>query len=111
LGHRELTEKDLTVDEKKVFGRIIDLWATGDPADPYAGSTQAKLIKHSKKDDFPEELVVKTLKDLADRKLINLVNERGEVIIKFRVEASQIVKELQKTQYVYIARDFKPPHH
>jgi hypothetical protein len=110
LGHRELTEKDLSVDEKKVFGRIIDMWAAGDPADPYASSTESKLIKHSKKDGFPDELIVKIVKDLAARGLINLVNERGETFIKFRVEASHIVKELQKTQYVYLARDFKPPH-
>jgi hypothetical protein len=110
LGHRELTEKDLNVDEKKVFGRIIDMWAAEDPADPYANSTEAKLIKHSKKDGFPEDLIAKIVKDFAARGLINLVNERGETFIKYRVEASHIVKELQKTQYVYLARDFKPPH-
>ena len=27
MGYRELTEKDLSIEEKKVFGRIIDMWA------------------------------------------------------------------------------------
>jgi hypothetical protein len=111
LGYRELTETDLSVDEKKVLGRIIDMWAAEDPRDSYAHSTEAKLIKHTSKDGLAQEDVLKILRDLESRGLIRRVEERGEILIKYKVEAARIVKELQKTSYVYEARDFKPSHH
>jgi hypothetical protein len=111
LGHRGLTEKDLSVDEKKVFGRIIDMWAAGDPKDPFAHSTEARLMKHTSEAGMVQENVLKILKDLEARGLICRVEEKGETLIKYRVESAHIVKELQKTSYVFETRDFKPPHH
>ncbi len=111
MGHRELTEKDLSVDEKKVFGKIIDMWAAGDPKDPYAHSTEARLIKHASEAGMVQDKVLEILKDLEARGLIRRVEEKGETFIKYRVESAHIVKELQKTSYVLEARDFKPPHH
>jgi hypothetical protein len=111
LGHRELTEKDLTVDEKKIFGRIIDMWATGTSENPYARSTQAGLIKRASEDGLSTEAVLKVLQDLEAQGLIYRVEESGDIRIKYKVDAAHIVKELQKTQYVHEARDFKPPHH
>jgi hypothetical protein len=35
LSNNVLTEKDLDVGEKKVFGRIIDMWSLGSEEDPY----------------------------------------------------------------------------
>jgi len=57
LGYRELTEKDLSIDEKKVFGRIIDMWAADNPENPYSHSTEARLIKHAQKEDLSSEKV------------------------------------------------------
>jgi predicted transcriptional regulator len=111
LGHRGLTEKDLSIDEKKVFGRIIDMWATGNPEDPYSHSTEARLVKHAQKDDLSSEKIQKILKDLEEKGLIRRSEETGETFIKYTVAAEQIVKELQKTTYVYESREFKPPHH
>jgi hypothetical protein len=109
LDNRELTEKDLSVEEKKVFGRIIDMWAAGDPEDPYKHSSESNLIKHAQKDDLTPEMIRKVLTDLEEKGLIR--RDEGEEVIKYKVEAEHIVKELQKTDYVYEARDFKPPHH
>ena len=111
MVYRELTDKDLSVEEKKVFGRIIDMWAAGDPKDPYAHSTESRLIKHASKDGLVQDRVLKILQDLEAQGLIHRVEEKGETLIKYKVEAAHIVKELQKTSYVYEARDFKPPHH
>ncbi len=111
MVYRELTEKDLSVEEKKVFGRIIDMWAAGDPKDPYAQSTEARLIKHASKDGLVQDRVLKILQDLEAQGLIHRVEEKGETLIKYKVESAHIVKELQKTSYVYETRDFKPPHH
>ena len=111
MGYRELTEKDLSVEEKKVFGRIIDMWAAGDPKAPFAHSTEARLIKYASEAGMVQDKVLKILKDLEARGLIHRVEEKGETIIKYRVESAHIVKELQKTSYVFEARDFKPPHH
>ncbi len=111
MGYRAQKETDLSVDEKKVFGRIIDMWAAEDPKESYAHSTEAKLIKHTAKDGLSQEKVQKILQDLESRGLIRRVAERGEVRIKYKADAAHIVKELQKTPYVYEARDFKPLHH
>ncbi len=111
MGHRELTEKDLSIDEKKVFGKIIDMWAAGSPESPYAHSTEAGLIKRASEDGLSREVVLKILEDLEAKELIHRVEEKGVVHIKYKAEAAHIVKELQKTAYVYEARDFKPPHH
>jgi predicted transcriptional regulator len=111
LDYRELTEKDLSTGEKKVFGRIIDMWAAESPEDPYSDSTEAKLIKHAQEDDLSSEKVQDILKDLEAKGLIRRNEEKGETFIKYTVEAEHIVKELQKTTYVYEARHFKPPHH
>ncbi len=53
----------------------------------------------------------KILQDLESRGLIRIVAEQGEILIKYKVDAAHIVRELQKTKYVYEARDFEPPHH
>ena len=111
MRYRELTEKDLSIDEKKVFGRIIDMWATGNPEDPYSHSTEARLIKHAQKDDLSPEKIKRILKDLEEKGLIRISEEKGETFIKYKVEAEHIVKELQKTTYVYESRNFNPPHH
>lgn len=111
MGHRELTEKDLSIDEKKVFGRIIDMWAIGNPEDPYSRSTEARLIKHAQKDDLSPEKIQKILRELEEKGLIRRSEEKGETFIKYKVEAEHIVKELQKTTYVYESINFKPPHH
>lgn len=108
LGHRNLTEIDFSVDEKKVFGRVIDMWAAGDPKNPYAHSTETKLIKRSEEDDLSTEAVQKVLRGLEAKDLIHIVEENGESTIKYKVGAEQIVRELQKTTYVHEARDFKP---
>jgi len=111
LRYRELTEKDLSIDEKKVFGRIIDMWATGNPDDPYSHSTEARLIKHAQKDDLSTEKIRTILKGLEEKGLIRRSEEKGETFIRYKVEAEHIVNELQKTAYVYESRDFKPQHH
>lgn len=111
MRYRELTEKDLSIEEKKVFGRIIDMWAAAPPEHPYSHSTEANLIKHAKADDLSSEKVQKILNDLEAKGLIRRGEEKGETFIKYKVEAEHIVKELQKTTYVYEARHFKPPHH
>jgi DNA-binding transcriptional ArsR family regulator len=111
LGYKELTEKDLSLEEKKVFGRIIDMWAAENPEDPYAHSTEANLINHAQKDDLSPETIRKVLDELEGNGLIRRDEEGGKIFIKYKVEAEHIVKELQKTAYVYEARDFKPPHH
>ena len=38
MAENVLTEKDLDVEEKKVFGRIIDMWSLGSEEDPYSES-------------------------------------------------------------------------
>lgn len=109
MGDKVLTEKDLSIDEKKVFGRIIDMWAAGDPENPYEHSSEDNLIKHAQKDDLTPETIRKVLTDLEEKGLIR--RDESEAFIKYKVEAEHIVRELQKTDYVYETRDFKPPHH
>jgi hypothetical protein len=111
LGHKELTEKDLSIEEKKVFGRIIDMWAAANPEKPYEHSTEANLLKHAQKDDLSPETIRKVLDELEGKGLIRRDVEKGETFIKYMVGAAHIVKELQKTDYVFETRDFKPPHH
>ena len=108
MSDRELTERDLNVDEKKIFGKIIDMWAAEAPEHPYLHSTEAKLIKHASIDGLSSEMVKRILKDLEAKGLIDRSEEKGQTFIKYRIEAHKIVKELQKTDYVYEARDFKP---
>jgi DNA-binding MarR family transcriptional regulator len=108
LSDRELTEKDLSMDEKKVFGKIIDMWAAEAPELLFLHSTEAKLIKHASIDDLSSEKVKRILKDLEAKGLIYRSEENGQTFIKYRVESHKIVKELQKTDYVYEARNFKP---
>ncbi len=111
MGHRELTEKDLSVDEKKIFGKIIDMWSVEDSSNPYAHSTESRLKKRAKLDGLSEEIVQKTLSSLEAKSLLRTSSENGEVFIKYNVGAAHIVRELQKTSYVREARDFKPYHH
>ncbi len=111
MGKRVLTEKDLDVDEKKVMGKIIDMWSLGEPEDPYAESTESRVIKYSEKDGLSQEKVAKILKDLESYGLIHRSEEDGEMRIKYRVEAAHLVKELQKTTYVNSREKFIPPHH
>ncbi len=111
MAYRELTEKDLDVDEKKVLGRIIDMWSLGDSDDPYKYSTEQRVMKYSEKDGLSAEKISKVLKDLESYGLIHRAEEKGETRIKYKVEAAQLVKELQKTTYVNSRDKFKPPHH
>jgi len=111
LTSNVLTEKDLDVEEKKVFGRIIDMWSLGSKADPYAQSTKSEVINYSKKDGFTEEQILRVLKKLEDYKLIHMDEVNGKTYIKYNVDAIQIVKELQKTAYVNSRTEFIPPHH
>jgi len=108
LSDRELTEKDLSMDEKKVFGKIIDMWAAEAPEHPFLHSTEAKLIRHASIDDLSSEMIKRILKDLEAKGLIYRNEENGQTFIKYRVKSHKIVKELQKTDYVYEARNFKP---
>ena len=111
MAENVLTEKDLDVEEKKVFGRIIDMWSLGSEADPYAQSAESEVIKYSKADGLSEEQILKILKKLEDNKLIHKDEMNGKTYIKYNVEAVHIVKELQKTAYVNSRRKFMPPHH
>ncbi len=43
--------------------------------------------------------------------LIHMDEAKGEVLIKYQAAAAKIVRKLQKTSYVYEARDFQPPYH
>ncbi len=95
-----LTEKDLDVQEKKVFGRIIDMWSMGSEEDPYSQSTESEVIKYSKTDELTEEQILNVLNNLEKKKLIRRDEVDGKAYIKYNVEAVQIVKELQKTAYV-----------
>jgi predicted transcriptional regulator len=106
-----LTEKDLDVQEKKVLGRIIDMWSMGSEKDPYSQSTESEVIKYSRKDELSEEQILNVLKDLEEKRLIHRDEVDGKSYIKYNVEAVQIVKELQKTQYVHSRTEFIPPHH
>ena len=106
-----LTEKDLDVQEKKVFGRIIDMWSMGSEEDPYSRSAESEVIKSSKKDGLSEEQILNVLSNLEEKKLIRRDEVGGKAYIKYSVGAVHIVKELQKTQYVYRGKEFVPPHH
>lgn len=111
MSFADLTDKDLLADEKKVFGRIIDMWSLGTPEDPYSSSTESKVIKYAEKDGLSEEQVLRVLKSLEEKGLIHMEREGKKTIIKYRVEAHHIVKELQKTTYVDSRYKFTPPHH
>ena len=106
-----LTEKDLDVQEKKVFGRIIDMWSMGSEEDPYSQSTESEVIKYSKTDELSEEQILNVLNNLEEKKLIHRDEVDGKAYIKYNVEAVQIVKELQKTAYVHSRTEFVPPQH
>ncbi len=106
-----LTEKDLDVQEKKVFGRIIDMWSMGSEEDPYSQSTESEVIKYSKTDELSEEQILNVLKNLEEKKLIHRDEMDGKAYIKYNVGAVQIVKELQKTAYVHSRTEFVPHHH
>jgi hypothetical protein len=64
LSNNVLTENDLDMEEKTVFGRIIDMWSLGSEEDPYAQSTESEVIKYSKTDDLSEEQILNVLKNL-----------------------------------------------
>jgi hypothetical protein len=51
------------------------------------------------------------LKRLEENKLFYWDDVNGKAYIKYRVEAVQIVKELQKTEYVHSRKKFVPPDH
>ncbi|MCX6678090.1 MAG: hypothetical protein NTU95_09120 [Methanothrix sp.] len=111
MSNNILTEKDLDMDEKKVFGRIIDMWSLGSEEDPYAQSTESEVIKYSKTDGLSEEQILRVLKKLEENKLIHIDEANGEAHIKYNVDAVHIVKELQKTAHVHSRTKFIPPHH
>jgi hypothetical protein len=110
LTKNVLTEKDLDVEEKKVFGRIIDMWSLGSEADPYAQSTMSEVINYSMKDGLSREQILGVLKRLEAYKLIHMDEVDGKTYIKYNVEAAHIVKELQKTAYVNSRIKFIPHH-
>jgi hypothetical protein len=111
LSKNILTEKDLDVEEKKVFGRIIDMWSLGSEDDPYAQSSKSEVIKYSQTDGLSEEQILKVLKNLEEYKLIHMDDANGKTYIKYNADAVHIVKELQKTAYVYSRKKFVPHHH
>ena len=111
LSKNVLTEKDLDVEEKKVFGRIIDMWSLGSEEDPYAQSTESEVIKYSKTDGLSEEQILNVLKNLEEYKLIHMDEVDGKAYIKYNADAVHIVKELQKTAYVHSRKKFIPHHH
>jgi hypothetical protein len=111
LSNNVLTEKDLDVQEKKVFGRIVDMWSLGSEEDPYSQSTESEVMKYSKTDDLSEEQILNVLKNLEEKKLFHMDGVNGKAYIKYNVEAVQIVKELQKTAYVHSRKKFIPPDH
>ena len=106
-----LTEKDLDIEEKKVFGRIIDMWSLGSEEDPYSQSSPSEILKYSKKDGLSLEKILSILKRFEDNKLIRMDEVDGKTYIKYNADALSIVKELQKTQYCNSRRKFIPPHH
>ena len=105
-----LTEKDLDVQEKKVFGRIIDMWSMGSEEDPYSQCAESEVIKYSKTDGLSEEKILNVLKNLVENKLIHMDDADGKMYIKYNAEAVHIVKELQKTAYVHSRKKFIPHH-
>ncbi|OPY51089.1 MAG: hypothetical protein A4E49_02373 [Methanosaeta sp. PtaU1.Bin112] len=106
-----LTEKDLDIEEKKVFGRIIDMWSLGSEEDPYSQSSQSEVIKYSMKDGLSPEQIMSILKRFEEDRLIRMDEVDGKTYIKYNADALSIVKELQKTQYCNSRRKFIPPHH
>ena len=110
MSNNVLTEKDLDVQEKKVFGRIIDMWSLGSEEDPYSESTESEVIKYSKTDGLSEEQILKVLDNLEEHKLIHRDEVNGKAYIKYNAEAVQIVKELQKTAYSHSRIKFVPHH-
>ena len=72
-----LTEKDLSMDEKNILGKIIDLWGAGDAKDPYGKSTEASLIGRAENDGISQELVLEVLKSLEEKGLILRDEENG----------------------------------
>ncbi len=111
MGKKVFTENDLDVEEKKVFGRIIDMWSLGSADDPYSQSTVSAVMKYCKKDGLSEEQILKVLDNLKKYNLIYTSDVDGDIHIKYNAEAHHIVKELQKTTYVQSRRKFIPPHH
>lgn len=87
------------------------MWSLGSGTDPYSQSTTSEIIKYSKKDGLSEEQILAILKRLEGYKLIRIDEADGKTYIKYRADALQVVKELQKTQYSNSRRKFIPPHH
>ena len=110
MSKNVLTEKDLDAEEKKVFGRIIDMWSLGSEEDPYSQSTESEVIKYSKTDGLSEEQILKVLKNLEEYKLIRMDELDGKAYIKYNADAVHIVKELQKTSYVHSRKKYIPHH-
>lgn len=110
MNYKEITEQDLNLDEKRVFGRIIDMWSLGSPENPYEYSTESKVVKYAESDGLSEEEILKILNDLEARGLIHREKAGKERYIKYKVEASKIVKELQKTTYVHSREHFTASH-
>jgi hypothetical protein len=98
LSKNVLTEKDLDAEEKKVFGRIIDMWSLGSEEDPYAQSTESEVIKYSKTDGLSEEQILKVLKNLEDYKLIRIDELDGKAYIKYNADAVHMSKSFRKTE-------------
>ncbi len=111
MKHKEITEQDLDQDQKKVFGRLIDMWSLGNPENPYEYSTESRVIKYAESDGLRKEEILKILNDLEALGLIYIEKNEKEVCIKYKAEAIKIAKELQKTTYVHSRDHFTPPHH
>lgn len=91
-----LTENNLDVEEKKVFGRIIDMWSMGSEEDPYAQSTESKVIEYSKTDGLSEEQILKVLKKLEDYKLIHMVRLTAKCILNIMPKLFRLSKSFRK---------------
>jgi hypothetical protein len=111
LTYRDLTEKDLDIDEKKVFGRIIDMWSLGSSENPYDQSTEDRILKYGEQDGLTKEQILRIINRFESKGLINKSEENGKIYVKYKVGAEHIVKELQKTQYVHSRAKFIPHHH
>ncbi len=111
MKHNEITELELDQDEKHVFGRIIDMWSLGSPENPYEFSTESRVVKYAESDGLSREKILKILNDFEIRGLIHREKSGEECYIKYKVEASKIIKELQKTTYVHSREHFTLPHH
>jgi len=110
MSQREFTDKDLDEDEKRVMGKLIDLWSIGEDDDPYIHCTEDRIIKELEKGKISRERIQKILADLESYGLTKRIDAEGKPRFIYQATAEHIVKELQKTTYVESRYPFKPHH-